>query len=130
MGAWGHNTFDNDDALDWVGDLEDSGRGAIDDALRAVTDDAEDYIESPDCCNALAAAETVAAMKGNPSPDLPEEVAGWVQDQDAPADDLVAKAKQAVDVVAKESELKELWQESNSYEQWQASIKELKSRLD
>jgi hypothetical protein len=29
MGAWGHNSFENDFALDWLADLEDSGASLL-----------------------------------------------------------------------------------------------------
>ena len=62
MGAWGTAAFDNDDASDWVYDLEKRGIGAIDDALS----DAEGggSLEMPADVNAIAAGEVVAAALG------------------------------------------------------------------
>ena len=131
MGAWGHNTFDNDDASDWVYELEESSDlTAITDALNAVTDDAEDYIEAPECSNALAAAEVVAALNGNPSPDLPDTVREWIAGKLAPESSLNAKAHRAVDVVLTDSELKELWEENaEDYPKWVACLNGIKARI-
>ena len=80
MGAWGSGSFKNDDAMDWVWTLEGDTDGSV---LRAtLTPVAEtspdDYLEAPDACCALAAAEVVAAGSGTPAIGLPEEVNRWV----------------------------------------------------
>lgn len=129
MGAWGHGNFENDDALDWVAELEESGQAAIDAALGAVTTDAEDYIEAPECSKALAAAETVAAMRGKPATKLPEEVSTWVKGKPAPNPATIKQAATACDAVLTDSELKELWEESGDFEQWRSSVADLNSRL-
>lgn len=131
MGAWGHNSFENDDALDWVGVLEaSSDNSAIIKALNDVTADAEDYIEAPECSIAIAAAEVVAAVNGNPTASLPEEVTEWLKGKPNTDPSLAAKARQAMDVVLADSELKELWAENaEDYPKWIAVIEDLKSRL-
>lgn len=67
MGAWGYGPFENDAALDCVGDLADAGpsgmRGGLFAAMRAVTD-ATGYIEGPEADAAMAAAVLVAARLG------------------------------------------------------------------
>ena len=61
MGAWGRGSFDNDDAADWALELE-----AADNLLPLA--DAFDlptgYLEAPDGCIALAAAEVLLALAG------------------------------------------------------------------
>ena len=65
MGAWGIGTFDNDDASDWPYDLEGSeGTVLIEESLDRVLAE-EDYLESPDCANALAAAEMGGILKAH-----------------------------------------------------------------
>ena len=66
MGAWGIGHFDNDDAGDWVWELEDSKSLAPVASAIATVEASPDYLESPDACVALAAAETIAASLGNP----------------------------------------------------------------
>lgn len=129
MGAWGHGSFENDDASDWVYELEESGNEAIDQALSSVADGAPDYIEEPDAAMALAAAETVAALRGRPAADLPDEVRQWVKGKPAPDDARVAKAKSAVAAILNESEMKELWHETDDYSAWEDSVRDLQSRL-
>jgi hypothetical protein len=127
MGAWGAGTFDNDDALDWLDDLVDGADDAIRDALEAT--DAE-HIEGPDASSALAAAEVVAAALGHPAADLPGEVSDWLEANDAKsAAALAPLALRAVDRVRQNSELKDLWEESDPAE-WNAAVDDLRKRLE
>ncbi len=75
MGAWGYLPFENDDALDWLDELESGGAEVIRKALAKAGDR---YINAPDGAIALAAAEITSASHGNPLGDLPENVADWV----------------------------------------------------
>lgn len=79
MGAWGYGSFENDDALDWVGDLTD-GRSLkpVEAALDAALGAEADFGISGEAECGLAAAEVVAALGGAPSGDLPEEIAEWI----------------------------------------------------
>ena len=131
MGAWSHNSFDNDDALDWAADLKDSkGTEALVDALESVTGNAEDYIEAPESSIAIAAAEVVAAMNGKGAGSLPPEVNEWLKGQSVAGPALTAKARSAVDAVLSNSELKELWEENeDDFPRWTALLNDLKSRL-
>jgi hypothetical protein len=129
MGAWGHGTFENDDAMDWVAELEESGQTAIIRALKSVIDEAGDFIEAPECCAALAAAEVVAGLRGKPSASLPETVRAWLHGKPAPEAALVANAKAATEAVASDSELKDLWEEASEFETWLSTVRELQSRL-
>ncbi len=75
MGTWGAKSFENDDAMDWIAVIEEaSDTEPMKDALAAVLEAEGEYLEAPDCSNAMAAAEVIAALNGAPSPDLPEEV--------------------------------------------------------
>jgi hypothetical protein len=131
MGAWSHEPFGNDDAGDWISELEQSkDLSVVEAALNAVTDDAEEYLQAPQCSTALAAAEVVAALLGRPSTSLPAEAVGWTSGRSRPSTSLVAKAKRAVSAVLETSELQELWAESEDYPQWQAGTKNLLARLN
>lgn len=129
MGAWGIGSFDNDDAADWVYELEESGGAeAISEALRAIGPDG--YLEAPDCSIALAAAEVLAALKGQPSESLPPEVITWVNDNPVEVDDdLLGLALMAIHRIETESELKDLWEESGESDEWVATLNDLKERL-
>jgi hypothetical protein len=127
MGAWGAGTFDNDDALDWLDDLVDGASDAIRGALEATE---AESIEAPDASSALAAAEVVAAALGNPAADLPGEVSDWLEANGAKsAAALAPLARQAVERIRANSELKDLWEETDPSE-WTAAVDDLHKRLE
>lgn len=122
--------FGNDDATDWAYELEESsGPDVLKDAFKAINGNG--YPESPDCCIALAAAEVVAAAKGNPSPDLPDDVRKWLEDQEElnSIKALVKTAITAVNKVSTKSELKDTWEESDSWHEWLQEVEGLRRRL-
>jgi hypothetical protein len=130
MGAWSHEPFGNDDAGDWVWELEKTNDfSLLETALSTVTDAAADYLEAPECCEALAAAEVVAALLDKPCASLPDDVAAWVKGKPRPGPALTGKARAAVAAILGSSELQELWEESDDYLQWQAITKDLEVRL-
>ncbi|MEP6688094.1 MAG: DUF4259 domain-containing protein [Gemmatimonadales bacterium] len=130
MGAWGVGAFENDDASDWVYQLEEAGDFALVRDTLAAAAEPDGYLESPTCSMALAAAEVVAALGGRAAPDLPEEVRTWVRaHRGAVPDDLTGLSVRALDQVAADSELKELWAESDEHEIWVDRLQELRSRL-
>ena len=70
MGAWGVGIYDNDDAADWVAELEDGGLAVVSAALSTIVDG--DYVEAPEGARAVAAADVVARLRsggGEESPD-------------------------------------------------------------
>ena len=131
MGTWDTKTFDNDDAMDWaaelaeVDDLSGCARALDPEELRG-------YLQAPDGVGILCAAEVLAALRGRPSPDLPEEVQQWVGahrrlDVTALLPVAVAKVNR---VLAAHSELDELWKENEvDYPSWRAGVDDLRSRL-
>lgn len=128
MGSWGTAAFDNDDASDWVYELEKGHiaavEAAISEALRA-TD-----LEVPVDVNAIAAAEVVAAALGKPATGLPDdvlEVVGGLAASVTP--DHAMRARTAVERVLAESEVAELWSESDDDAAWRASVQDLIQRL-
>ena len=134
MGAWGSDSFANDDAMDWLAELEAEGLPAAGGAIQAVIELAPEYLEAPICSAGLAAAEVIAALRGRPSASLPSEVQSWVdaiagEPGGDPGDELVANARRAVELIATNSELRELWAESNESEQWRHSVADLQARL-
>ena len=63
MGAWGHGSFQNDSAMDWLDELPGSDRAMVREALERVVG-ASGYVEVDDGSAALAAAELIAAAHG------------------------------------------------------------------
>jgi hypothetical protein len=134
MGAWATDSFSNDDAADWFGDLETQGDfSTVEAALDAVIDCGEDYLEAPDGAVGLAAAEVVAAAfgKAGDAAKKHEGLVSWLAGLNAPpSPDLVGKAIATVDrIVTEPSELMELWEDSDDYEAWQADVTDLRARL-
>ena len=106
MIAQGTGNFANDDATDWVYDLTESGGiDVLTEAFSAI--EGNDYPDLTDACISLAAAEVVAAAKGKPSGDLPNEINRWVEDHDKPEaiKKLDKRAAKSVKKVQMKSEL-------------------------
>ncbi len=141
MGAWSAGNFGNDDACDWLDELYKSGvkkffkrtdaSKFIEQTLSKVAraPDSE-YLESSDCSEALAACEILAASLGNPASDLQDETKEWLEKHAIEgAKDLMPLAVGAVSRIRTNSELKELWEESDSNEEWQQVIEDLSKRM-
>lgn len=131
MGTWDIGAFDNDTALDWVGDLESAADHApFQAAFAAVQRGSADYLEAQECEEAIAAAEVLAYQAGHPSAPLPEEVERWLSGKPAPTRDLLRDAQRALDAILAESELKELWEDNRElYPTWVAAVEHLRTRL-
>jgi hypothetical protein len=131
MGAWGFDSFENDDALDWVATLTESHDfSEIDTVFEAILENDNDYLEAPDCSVALAAAEVVAALNGKGSKSLPEEIIEWIKNKPKPSSGLIKNAQLVIDKIQTESELLELWKENEDvFPKWLDSLKDLKTRL-
>lgn len=131
MSAWGSGIFENDDALDWVYDLADSGTlTRVVSALDVILKNKDDDLELADCRIGLAAAEIIAAMTGDPSLELPEEAEDWIGEKILENERLREKAQQVVHVIQMNSELKEKWERSASFPKWQATLNDLQKRLE
>jgi hypothetical protein len=126
MGAWGTGQFENDSALDWVVDLARTPTVAkVAEALELP----DGYLDADACCMALAAAETIAAAKGAPGADLPDEIVAFAKTGPKMTPALIAAATSAVAKVLQSSELEELWKESDEYDGWRAGLVDLQRRL-
>jgi hypothetical protein len=134
MGAWDHSTFGNDDACDWGGDLHShEDLSFIEETLDRVIDAGEEYLEAPESSEAIAAAEVIARLQGRfgVRNAYTESVDGWVTAHPITVPTTLAgKAHAALDrILARPSELLELWEESDDFESWKGTITELKSRI-
>lgn len=131
MGSWGTGTFDNDDAMDGLGALDEAGLEAVGEAIDQINaGEPDEPPDAFDCCCALAAAEVVAAIMGHPREDLPEAVTDWVaMHEDTPSARLASEARRAVARIRSNSELAETWEESPDAQAWQDDVKALEERL-
>ena len=129
MGAWSHTSFGNDDASDFIDEVETDGQSAVVNAFEVIEHlKTDEYLEAPDACVALAAAELVAAAGGKPPSDFPPPAAALLPKLTADAA-LRDRATTAVRRLLDYSELKELWQETNDFGAWKASLADLLERL-
>jgi hypothetical protein len=132
MGAWGYQVFENDDALDWLAELEDAddaSASTLTAAFDAVLKANSDRIEIPEASTALAAAEIVTAMLGKATVSLSEEIVEWIEGLGAVQPDMVDKAQAAVRQVMNGSELEQVWKGSSEYQSWATSVEDLLKRL-
>ncbi len=133
MGAWGHLALDNDSAADWVYDLE--GRedlSLVEAALASLEEVGGEYLEQDLACAALAACEVLARLRGKPGHHnaYTQKVDAWVaQHRLLPSPALLQRAARAIErILGQESELKELWEESDDASAWRAGVEDLKLR--
>lgn len=132
MGAWGVGTFENDDASDWVFELDGAKDLTVLSAAFDAINDETDCVDAPLCSNALAAAEVVAALLGNPGIGLPDEVLAWVSNKPRVDASVINKARKAIAVVLSDkSELFALWAEAEpaEFDQWKTSVADINTRL-
>jgi Domain of unknown function (DUF4259) len=130
MGAWGAGPFENDDASDWVYELEEApDLNFVRDVLRSVVD-ATGYLDAPDGSIGLAAAEVVAAAHGHPTGALPESVTTWAAAHGSQVsnDDLMLAVAAVDRIVSDDSELRDLWEDAADAG-WATSVQELRQRL-
>jgi hypothetical protein len=137
MGAWGAGIFDNDDAADWVYELEQAGDDSVlAETLAAVANAGADaYVEAPDAAAALAAAAVVAAaltgshdvlVAGGP---YAEGALRWVEaDATRVRSELAPLALSAVRRARDKSELRDLWDEAGA-DEWLAAVAEVERGL-
>ena len=143
MGAWGHNSFENDTASDWIWGLKPAKKSLLGKAKKpfaypmSVIDkllNSDLYIDAPEGEEAIAAAECLAAAQGNPPTDPPEELENWLASLNGnrPDPEMFNRAKQALLKVRNDSqsEIRELWKDTEYFEAWQTAIDNLITRLD
>ena len=149
MGTWGASSFQNDSAFDWLADLCEQGDASlVYAALNRVANHGgtkqssasfierlfgrrrrTDWLTAGVASQALAAVEVVAAWRGHPSGDLPENLKTWLRKHISSFEpNLVPLAQKVVSIVKTNSELKDLWEEGDATE-WKSAIEDLEQRL-
>ncbi|MCJ8344457.1 DUF4259 domain-containing protein [bacterium] len=135
MGAWDIGSFDNDTACDWAFDIEESkDLTKVTTAIDAVFK--ESYIDSEIACEAIAAIETIAHLKGHggKSDAYTESIENWVKSLHLVVPETVInRATEALSKILSDedpSEIYELWQESNDFEVWKSDVEGLKLRIN
>lgn len=146
MGAWGTKSFEDDSTCDWYDEFCDSDQSIdqLEDAFDDVIEN-EEYLDYEFCTAALGAAEIIAAALGNRSDDFPDAEYHTGEndsdslpepDLDSIRDDITSgildKARRAVKKVRqyRRSELRELWEDSDEYDDWLEATQDLMDRLE
>jgi hypothetical protein len=134
MGAWGTGSFDNDDAGDFIQDIVGGGDLSL---IHEVVDNvltSTEYVEGPDASQVIAAAEVLAAALGRATRAAQGDAAlmRWLARlRPSVETGLVARTAAALSrILASNSELRELWEDSDDFAEWRASVEELKSQLE
>ena len=133
MGAWAEDTFGNDSACDWTGTfLEDPGLSAVRSAIDAVLSN-DDYLESDEACECLAACEVTARLQGRwgKRNAYSEEIDQWVESHPTTVpEDLKQSADAAIErILGPDSELQELWDDGSRNDLWHQEIDDLRQRV-
>ncbi len=130
MASWGYGIFDNDTAENWTeAFIDDPKPKVVDKAFRKVMDAAK-FISITDCEEALAAAELVAGLNKQPSPDLPASARMFLERYNIMATpELKEMAIKVVERIRDKSEVKELWTESGDLDPWLEVVDDLLERL-
>lgn len=133
MGAWSEDTFGNDTACDWVGSFVDNPKlETVQEAIDAVLA-SEDYLDSDEACDCLAACEVIARLQGRwglrnaYSKDLDQ----WVESNPMKVPESLKNAAESAiaRILGPKSELQELWDEGGRNEKWHSVIDDLRKRV-
>lgn len=133
MRAWSEDTFGNDTACDWVGDfMRNPGLAVVAEAIQAVLE-AQDYLDSDEACECLAAHEVIARLQGQWGVRNPcsEDLDKWIEANPTEVHkELKESADAAIErILAPNSELPELWDEGGRNEKWHNDIDNLRQRI-
>ncbi len=130
--AWGISNFENDSAQEWVEDLIAKGKSTT------VNKEIEGFVKNfkasetdmMTCCTFLAAAEIIAAVKDDPADDIPEDLEDWIKENRLKNDEaMVKKAIEGLNKITRGSELQEMYEGSQLYDDWMDIQKDLLTRL-
>ena len=132
MGTWSIHAFGNDEAADFAIELSESSdldliQSALEDVIAA-----DEYLEAPEADRGIAAAAILALLNGQEIPGTVDEaLSTWVKSQTTkPSSTLLTKAQVVIErVLSENSELAELWIESDEYESWQDGLRLIKASL-
>jgi Domain of unknown function (DUF4259) len=133
MGFWGLTTFENDDAMDWIEELQE--HGSLEFLAASLTPEEVDgfYLEAPEGVGILCAAEVIAGAISDDTSSLPEEARSWLAENSGlDFSSLASLAQSKLDrVLAEHSELYELWQEDPAtVSQQQNAVAHLRGRFE
>lgn len=126
MGTWSTAGFGNDEALDWLAELQEA-----DDALAFI----QETLASGSTEGTVAAAEVLALLAGQGSADVHPDAVDWCADKAAPPAALRHAAADALQAILDDPDADghdtwaELGEDDEDYLAWLANLKSLQARL-
>lgn len=134
MGTWSTGSFGNDDASDFLSELQGvEDLSAIEHAIEEAEESGAE-LGADVAAAAVAACEVLAALLEQPGEDFEAstDASDWVDsvEVDVPASLTSRAVRVLATVLGAGSELRQLWQESGEYEVWRRSVFDLRSRLE
>src|SRR5215471_9793301 len=129
MGTWGVGALENDAAADWAAGLEGTeAREYVAKAIdRIAHADPGEHLDLDDSIAAVAAAEIIAAARGQESSQLSDKLRQWITEQSfMPQQGLTKAAAAAVTRIRDASELRDEWSDG---QEWLAEMDRLCKRL-
>lgn len=134
MGAWGMKPFENDGAGDFEAELcllHPNDPDFLLSILESV--DQEEYLEVDTGQAIIACAAVLAYMNGLEDDQMPERIRVWVEkNRTYNTASMIPLALHALDRVtqdAESSEIYDLWQESEYFDEWKESVDQIRSYL-
>lgn len=126
MGTWSTESFGNDEALDWFGELQEAGS-----ALAFI----EETLQSGSTEGVVAAGAVLAALAGKGHGDVHPDVAEWCAGKAPPPPALMQAAADAIQAIIDDPEADghdtwaELGEDDEDYLAWLANLKAIQARL-
>ncbi len=135
MGAWDVKAFNNDGACDWAYGLEEvDDLSLVESAIVEVEKSGNDYLDQEIACNALAACEVLARLKGNHGykDSYTQIVDQWVATHPIkPLPSLIKRALTVIDrVLGNNSELAEVYDDPAIASAWRDAVADLRVRVE
>jgi hypothetical protein len=132
MTSWGAGIFQDDLASDFTAEIVESDGPAVLRRALSQAGQARGHLLYEPAVRALIAAEVLAALGGRPARALPPEVTRWVADhhREDIAESLRPLAKGAIERVKEDSEIAELWAQSDEIGRWVEKVDDLLDRLN
>lgn len=131
MSAWDVTAFGNDDASDWAAGLVDADNPVEFLKRTFALAEGDGYLEAPDGSQLIAAAAVVAAAISGKAPQgFPEAVSRWLPGKADSIRGLAASAAAGLQrVKGEDSELRDLWRETEEFSAWEADLEAISAAI-
>lgn len=129
MGTWSVKPFDNDSALDWLSELENSASYFLSYPMQKVLESETPF--SSDSEEAIASAAIVIAAANESIKSIPKEAKKWILEYGfVPERYHLINAADALNKISTNSELLDLWCEAGDGERFRAVINGMLLQLE